>query len=69
MLHGAGVDTGTVMSVPGQGMPAEDKDGKPGNLMVELQVERHPVFRRDNYNIHQDLDVDFVDMILGAELR
>ena len=66
---GAGVDTGTVISVPKQGMPAQVKSGTPGNLMVELTVARHPLFRRHKFDVHQDLDVDFVDMILGTTLQ
>ena len=58
-----------MMQVPGEGMPPRAKGGKPGNLMLELRVEQHPIFRRQGHHIHQDLDVDFVDMILGATLQ
>ena len=58
-----------MLRVTGKGLPAQAKGGRPGNLNIRLIVEEHPIFKRDGSNIHQDLDVDFVDMILGASLR
>lgn len=55
--------------MPGNGLPAEASSGTPGSLLLELNVTQHPVFRRHKFDIHQDLEVDFVDMILGATLR
>ncbi|KAK9803197.1 hypothetical protein WJX73_001600 [Symbiochloris irregularis] len=65
----AGVDEGTHLQVTGQGMPAQAKNGRAGNLILRLSVEPHPLFKRDGSDIHQELDVDFVDMILGGSMR
>ena len=65
-----GVDTGTVMRVANEGLPPQVKSGgSNGDLMLELTVQRHPLFRRNRFDVHQDLDVDFVDLILGCSTR
>lgn len=53
----------------GKGAPARNKDGKPGNLMLEFQVERHPVFVRSDFDILMTKTVDFVDALLGTVIR
>ena len=57
------------MQVAGKGGPARNKDGKPGNLMLEFQVERHPVFVRSDFDILMTKRVDFVDALLGTVIR
>lgn len=57
------------MQVQGKGAPARNKDGVPGNLMVEFQVERHPVFTRSNWDILMSKNVDLVDALLGTVIR
>lgn len=53
----------------GKGAPARDKKGTPGNLLVTLDVKRHPVFRHSDGNIHMNKSIDLPDAILGTNLR
>ena len=36
---------------------------------TSLQVEPHPVFTRDGYDIEADISIDLVDAILGTRMR
>ena len=51
-----GIQTGQSVSLKGKGMPARNKGGQPGNLFVEFEVERHPIFRRQGFDVHVNLD-------------
>ena len=53
----------------GQGGPAAVKDGTPGNLFVEINVAADRVLNRRGANIHINIDVDFVDAILGTDAK
>ena len=53
----------------GKGAAARNKDGTPGNLVIEVEVERHPIFKRQKYDVHIDRTVDFTDAVLGSVLR
>ena len=65
----AGVDSGHEVEFRGMGLPSQQKGGPAGDLMVEIQVDKHEHFVRDGLNIHHDLKVDFIDAILGAPVR
>jgi len=65
----AGVMSGQHMQADGKGAPARNKDGVPGNLMMEFQVERHPIFTRSNWDILMTKSVDLVDALLGTVIR
>lgn len=51
------------------GLPSRDKGGSPGSLMVEIEVQPHEVFQRDGLDVHVEAKVDFIDAILGANVR
>ena len=65
----AGVDSGHEVEFRGMGLPSPTKGGPAGDLMVEIQVDKHADFVRDGLNIHHELKVDFIDAILGAHVR
>jgi len=63
----AGLDTGAVISVPGQGH-AGRRGGPPGDLRVTITVLPHRYFRRDGDDILLDVPVAVHEGALGARI-
>lgn len=63
-----GVDTGSRVRKPGEGL-AGDPGADPGDLIIQLRVEPHDTFKRDDANIHSVVDVKFPLAALGGELE
>lgn len=61
-----GVDTGMKLRLTGKGEHGPD-GGQPGDLFVVLHVRPHERFERDGSELVGELEIDFVDAILGAE--
>ncbi len=63
----AGIDNGQRLSLRGQG--DESTSGMhPGDLIVEVAVRPHQVFKRDEYDLYCDVPITFAEAALGAEL-
>lgn len=62
----AGIDGGQRLRVPGQGMPGVPGT-EPGDLYVDIEVENHPDFERDGFDIGTRRKVSFADAALGGE--
>jgi molecular chaperone DnaJ len=63
-----GVDHGTRIRVSGEG----DSGGPrvaPGDLYVQIGVEPHPVFERDDNDVHSELTINLVEAALGASVE
>jgi molecular chaperone DnaJ len=41
--------------------------GLPGDLFVKVHVRRHPVLRKEGYNLVMDLQIKLSDALLGSE--
>jgi molecular chaperone DnaJ len=63
-----GATDGTVVRYAKEGEPGVN-GGVPGDLRVVIEVELHPVFRRDGADIHLELPVSFRDAVLGAHVE
>ncbi|MEI7721271.1 MAG: DnaJ C-terminal domain-containing protein, partial [Verrucomicrobiota bacterium] len=63
----AGVDTGSRLRSSGQG-EAGARGGPAGDLYVVLSVLPHPVFQRDEDDLHCDVPISFCHLALGAEI-
>ena len=63
-----GVDTGTRLRVSREG-DAGLKGGPPGDLYVYLAVNSDKKFRRDGVNIHSEIEVSYLQAILGARVK
>jgi len=64
----AGVADGARLRVPGQGHRGW-RGGAPGDLYVDVQVEAHPLFRRENDDLHYVLPVAIHEAALGARIE
>jgi molecular chaperone DnaJ len=63
-----GVQTGSQVRVAGQGAAGE-LGGPPGDLYLEVQVEPHPIVRRDGDDLYIPLPVTVPEAILGGQVR
>ncbi|MEM8503154.1 MAG: molecular chaperone DnaJ [Cyanobacteria bacterium P01_D01_bin.1] len=64
----AGVENGTRLRVSGEGDSGK-RNGPAGDLYVYLVVNEESKFRRDGIDIHSDLNVSYLQAILGCELE
>ncbi len=64
----AGVDTGTRLRVSGEGN-AGLRGGPSGDLYVFLKVKSHSKLKRDGINIHSDINVSYLQAILGDTIE
>jgi molecular chaperone DnaJ len=63
----AGVETGSVMPLRGEGEPGQ-KGGPNGDLYIYIRVRPHKLFKREGTNIFCDIPISFVQAALGAEI-
>ncbi len=64
----AGVQTGSQVRAAGQGA-AGVQGGPPGDLFLEVQVEPHPLVRREGDDLYVELPVTVAEAMLGAQVR
>ncbi|MBP1744786.1 MAG: molecular chaperone DnaJ [Firmicutes bacterium] len=64
----AGVDTGNVIPMRGQGEHGTG-GGPSGDLYVNIRVTPHKVFKRKGYDIFIDSNISFSKATLGVELK
>lgn len=63
-----GVDEGSRLRVRGEG-DAGKRGGGTGDLYVFVTVKRHPELRREGTTIHSDVEISYVDAILGKTVQ
>jgi molecular chaperone DnaJ len=61
----AGIDDGEMVRLTGMGEAVSH--GTSGDLYIKINVERHPVFKRDGHNLVMDLNIRLSDALLGME--
>jgi len=64
----AGVDTGSLIRLSGQGHPGGN-GGPAGDLLVRIRVAEHPWFRREGSNLLVDLPITVTEAALGAKVE
>jgi len=64
----AGVDSGTQIRLAGEGQPG-DNGGPNGNLYIAVQVKPHKFFRRRDFDILLDLNINVAQAALGADVE
>ena len=63
----AGIDNGQSVRIRDKGEPGIN-GGPRGDLLVEVIVQRHPIFQRQDYNIYSTVPVSFAVAALGGEV-
>lgn len=63
-----GADTGSRVKVRGMG-GAGTAGGPPGDLLIEITVRPHPIFKRKGDDIYLELPVTFGEAALGAKIQ
>lgn len=64
----AGVDTGDRIRLAGEG-EAGEAGGPTGDLYIHIKVKDHPIFVRNESDLHCQVPVSFVTAALGGELE
>ena len=64
----AGIDNGQSIRIREKGDPGVN-GGPRGDLLVEVQVERHPIFQRQDMNIYSTAPVTFAQAALGGQIH
>lgn len=64
----AGIDTGTQLRMTGEGESGM-RGGPAGDLFVELRVRPDPRFERNGNDLYSELEINYLQAILGAELE
>ncbi len=64
----AGVREGVQLTVNGRGNAAR-KGGIPGDLLIEVEEEKDENLQREGDNLIYDLQISFIDAVLGTELE
>ncbi len=63
----AGINEGERIALRGQG--SDGRNGGPaGDLIIQVSVRPHKIFRREGYNIYCDVPVTVAEATLGAEI-
>ena len=63
----AGIDSGQSVRIKGRGEPGVN-GGERGDLLVEVIVGTHPIFRRQDQNIYSTVPLSFAIAALGGEI-
>ena len=64
----AGVDTGSVIRLAGQGQPGFG-GGPPGDVLVTINVATHPYFRREGAHLLLEVPITVTEAALGAKVE
>jgi molecular chaperone DnaJ len=64
----AGVDTGDRIRLSGEGERGEH-GGPSGDLYVQVQVQPHPIFTREDNHLYCEVPIGFVVAALGGEME
>jgi molecular chaperone DnaJ len=64
----AGIDNGQSIRIREKGEPGTN-GGPRGDLLVEVNVARHPIFQREDINIFSTAPITFAQAALGGEIR
>jgi DnaJ-class molecular chaperone len=62
-----GAGEGQVLRLKGQGHPGRS-GGPNGDVLIELALKPHPIYRVDGADLHMDLAISVPDAVLGAKV-
>jgi molecular chaperone DnaJ len=64
----SGIEDGETIRLAGQGGVGSN-GGRSGDVLVEVEVQSHEVFRRDGLDTHCEVPVNFAQAALGTEIE
>ena len=64
----AGIDNGQSVRIRDKGEPGAN-GGPRGDLLVEVNVSRHPIFQRQDMHIFSTVPISFAQAALGADIK
>ena len=64
----AGIDNGQSVRIREKGEPGVN-GGPRGDLLVEVNVSRHPIFQRQDMHIFSTVPISFAQAAIGADIR
>ncbi|MDO4326660.1 MAG: molecular chaperone DnaJ [bacterium] len=64
----AGVDNGTTLRKSGLGEPGTN-GGERGDLLIEIVVSQHPIFKRQDTTIYSTVPISFATAALGGTIK
>ena len=64
----AGINAGQAVNMHGQGHAGKN-GGPAGDLIIGVSIRPHKMFTREDYDVHYNHPISFVDAALGAELE
>ena len=64
----AGIDDGQSIRIRGKGEPGLN-GGEWGDLLVEVDVSEHPVFKRQDYDVFSTVPISFAKAAMGGPVR
>lgn len=64
----AGIDAGQSVRIRGKGEPGTN-GGPRGDLLVEVDVSRHPIFQRQDYDIFSTAPISYATAVLGGDVK
>ncbi len=64
----AGIDGGQSVRIRGKGEPGTN-GGPRGDLLVEVEVSRHPIFQRQDYDIYSTAPISYATAVLGGDVK
>ncbi len=64
----AGIDSGQSVRIRGKGEPGTN-GGPRGDLLVEVEVSRHPIFQRQDYDIYSTAPISYATAALGGDIK
>lgn len=64
----AGIDDGQSIRIREKGEPGRNGGGR-GDLLVEVQVARSPIFERDGMNIFSNVPITYAQAALGGDIK
>ena len=64
----AGVKDGQTIRLVGKGTPGAN-GGPSGDLLIEIAVDKHPVFERSGRDLTVTVSISYADAVLGGEMR
>ena len=64
-----GITSGNRLRMRGQGEAPASLNGLPGDLYIEIEVEKHPWFERDGADLLMALPLSFADLTLGTTIE